>query len=106
MIMAGGSGTRLWPMSRGTTPKQLISLFSGKSLLEIAWERLDGVVDKKQRWICAGEQHANLICEKLQLPLSQILGEPTGPQSPVGFPSPSVNFNLLFVHIVNIVFGM
>ena len=78
MIMAGGSGTRLWPMSRGTTPKQLISLFSGKSLLEIAWERLDGVVDKKQRWICAGEQHANLICEKLQLPLSQILGEPTG----------------------------
>ena len=78
MIMAGGSGTRLWPMSRGKTPKQLIGLFSGKSLLEIASERLDGIVDPSGRWICAGQQHADLICEKLQLPASQMLGEPEG----------------------------
>jgi mannose-1-phosphate guanylyltransferase len=78
MIMAGGSGTRLWPMSRGKTPKQLIGLFSGKSLLEIAAERLDGIVEPSGRWICAGQQHANLICEKLQLPPSQMLGEPEG----------------------------
>jgi len=78
MIMAGGSGTRLWPMSRGKTPKQLIGLFSGKSLLEIASERLDGIVEPSGRWICAGQQHADLICEKLQLPPSQMLGEPEG----------------------------
>jgi len=78
MIMAGGSGTRLWPMSRGSTPKQLIGLFVGKSLLEIAAERLNGVVEPSRRWICAGQQHAELICETLQLPASQILGEPEG----------------------------
>jgi mannose-1-phosphate guanylyltransferase len=78
MIMAGGSGTRLWPMSRGKTPKQLIGLFSGKSLLEIAAERLDGIVEPNARWICAGQQHANVICERLQLPESQMLGEPEG----------------------------
>ena len=78
MIMAGGSGTRLWPMSRGTTPKQLIGLFSGKSLLEIAFQRLDEIVEPTHRWICAGQQHVELICEKLELPASQMLGEPEG----------------------------
>ena len=52
MIMAGGSGTRLWPMSRAGKPKQLIGLFDGKSLLELAFERLDDVVDNARRWIC------------------------------------------------------
>ena len=78
MIMAGGSGTRLWPMSRGTTPKQLIGLFSGKSLLEIAFDRLANVVEKEQRWICTNAAFADAICEKLQVENSQMLGEPQG----------------------------
>jgi len=78
MIMAGGSGTRLWPMSRGTTPKQLITLFQGKSLLEIAAERLDGVVEMEHRWICTNQQHADDVCKTLQLPPTQMLGEPEG----------------------------
>lgn len=40
VIMAGGGGTRLWPVSRRENPKQLLSLFGGKSLFEIAVERL------------------------------------------------------------------
>ncbi len=76
MIMAGGSGTRLWPMSRGETPKQLIGLFDGKSLLEIAAERLDGIVANEQQWICTNQKHQEIICEKLGLPTSQLLGEP------------------------------
>ena len=36
LILAGGSGTRLWPMSREALPKQLIPFIEGKSLLEIA----------------------------------------------------------------------
>ena len=79
MIMAGGSGTRLWPVSREGTPKQLIGLFEGKSLLELAFERLDGVVDADNRWICAGGKYAECICESLEnFPASQLLGEPEG----------------------------
>ncbi len=76
MIMAGGSGTRLWPMSRGITPKQLIGLFEGKSLLEIASKRLEGVVSENHRWICTSQKHEEIICKKLGLPTSQLLGEP------------------------------
>ena len=80
MIMAGGSGTRLWPMSRGSTPKQLIGLFSGKSLLEIAAERLDGVVEPSGQWICAGQQHAELkfVRRSKVTRFTQLLGEPEG----------------------------
>ena len=78
MIMAGGSGTRLWPMSRGNTPKQLIELFGGKSLLEIASDRLHGIVEPDRRWICANQEYADDVCKQLQIPASQMLGEPVG----------------------------
>ena len=65
LIIAGGSGTRLWPMSRGTLPKQLIPFISGKSLLEIAYERLEGLVPAERRFICAGEKHARVILDAI-----------------------------------------
>ena len=39
VILAGGAGTRLWPLSRRGTPKQLLRLLDGKSLLRLAFER-------------------------------------------------------------------
>ena len=45
MIMAGGSGTRLWPVSRLDRPKQLVPLVDGRSLLAISSDRLESVVD-------------------------------------------------------------
>ena len=78
LILAGGSGTRLWPMSRANLPKQLIPFINGKSLLQLAFERLEGVVPAENRYICAGVAHADIICSALSLPKEQLLGEPTG----------------------------
>src|SRR5262245_21454281 len=85
MIMAGGAGTRLWPMSRKDRPKQLLRFIARPgekehvSLLELAARRLDGLIDKPHRCICTAEAYREAVRE--QLPAfkdDQILGEPVG----------------------------
>ena len=79
LIIAGGSGTRLWPMSRDALPKQLIPFIEGKSLLEIAYDRLDGLIPEERRYICAGERHAEAILDAIPgLPPERFLAEPAG----------------------------
>src|SRR5690242_15292934 len=51
VVMAGGSGTRFWPKSSKKNPKQFLNLTGEKSLLQMTWSRLDGLVDKKNRWV-------------------------------------------------------
>jgi mannose-1-phosphate guanylyltransferase len=65
-------------MSRADLPKQLIPFINGKNLLQLAYERLDGLVPPQNRYICAGQKDADLICRSLNLPREQFLGEPTG----------------------------
>lgn len=77
VILAGGSGQRLWPLSRRNMPKQLIPVLAGKSLLEAAFERVDGVVPIERRWVCAGGAWECQIREKLPL-LSRVIAEPLG----------------------------
>lgn len=83
MIMAGGSGTRLWPMSRADEPKQLIRFIprpgtgEAVSLLELAAERLEGLVPENHRYICTGESHRAMIRDRLPgFTDDRILGEP------------------------------
>lgn len=84
MIMAGGSGTRLWPISRKGTPKQLIRFIDRgggeqASLLEIAAERLVGLVPDDCRYICTNESHRQQVLETVPgFDDEHILGEPVG----------------------------
>ena len=59
LIVAGGSGKRLWPLSRQDMPKQLLKVVDGKSLLRIAYERLHGVVPDAQILVCTGADYAS-----------------------------------------------
>ena len=82
VIMAGGSGTRLWPVSVAGEPKQLVRFIDrgdgpARSLLEIAADRLEGVVPGANRLICTGEVHRGRIKEGVAgITDAQIIGEP------------------------------
>lgn len=79
LILAGGSGTRLWPMSRRDLPKQLIPFVGGRSLLEIAVKRLGRLLPAERIYVCAGERHRAAILKALPgWSEERFLGEPTG----------------------------
>ena len=79
VIMAGGAGSRLWPMSRKHRPKQLLPLIDGRSLLELAGRRLEGVVEVDRQFICTSEAHRRAIRERMpEFTDDRILGEPVG----------------------------
>jgi len=66
-------------MSRVSLPKQLLPFIRGKSLLSLAWERLEGIVDPERRLVCAADAHRALIAEHLPgLAPGGFLGEPVG----------------------------
>ena len=82
LIVAGGSGKRLWPLSRQDMPKQLLKVVDGKSLLRIAYERLAGVVPPERILVCTGADYAGVVAAELpELDPANILGEPEGRDS-------------------------
>lgn len=82
VIMAGGSGTRLWPLSRQGMPKQLLPLVGGKSLLRLAFERSLSSVPAERVLVVTGAAYADVVAAELpELDVSQILGEPIGRDS-------------------------
>src|SRR5438270_12659260 len=90
VIMAGGSGMRLWPLSRNRRPKQLLNVVRGRSLLQLSYDRLRGLLPPDRIFVCTSEGHRQVVLENLpELPPDNVLGEPEGRDTAnaVGFPA-------------------
>ena len=82
LFLCGGSGTRLWPLSRSTVPKQFISFFNDRSLIEETIERVRLINDKKHYLFITNEKLVNPLKEILDRSLDEseysVLLEPIG----------------------------
>jgi len=82
IIMAGGSGTRLWPFSRKNFPKQFLAIQSEKSLIQTTAERIALFTDPSQVYVVAGEDHRLTIVDHLsksfRTKYDRLILEPTG----------------------------
>ncbi|GER86040.1 mannose-1-phosphate guanylyltransferase [Dictyobacter vulcani] len=82
VILAGGSGTRLWPLSTPSFPKQFLPLPSGKSMIQETLERVAPLITPAQSWVITGKSMADLVQEHLPtVPAQHILREPMGRNS-------------------------
>lgn len=80
VIMAGGGGTRLWPLSRARRPKPFLPLLDGgRCLLEATVERLAPLIDADDVYVVTDTRHADLVAEVATgIPEANIIGEPMG----------------------------
>ncbi len=66
VLLSGGSGTRLWPLSRESHPKQFLPLLGERSLLQLTWLRLQGLPGAESVLVVANEEHRFLVAEQLR----------------------------------------
>ncbi|KPK75389.1 MAG: hypothetical protein AMJ79_11370 [Phycisphaerae bacterium SM23_30] len=79
VIMAGGSGQRLWPLSREHRPKQIINIFAEQSLLRLCVNRVRHIFDPEHILVVTNAEYAAVVREHLpDLPAENVLGEPMG----------------------------
>ncbi|MEZ6136209.1 MAG: sugar phosphate nucleotidyltransferase [Pirellulaceae bacterium] len=77
VIMAGGSGTRFWPASRNTYPKQLLQLVGDNTMLQATCERLQGLISPEHTLVMTNQHLVDAVRQQLpDVPPEQIVGEP------------------------------
>jgi len=77
VIMAGGAGTRFWPMSTEARPKQFLSLFGQRTLLQASYDRVAGFVPPERVLVLTSGRFVDLVREQLpELPAENVVGEP------------------------------
>ena len=79
LILAGGSGTRLWPYSRSGRPKQFLSLDGRTTMLQATVNRTLSIIPPERVYVATGAAYAGLVAEQLpEVPRANILVEPSG----------------------------
>ena len=78
VIMAGGIGSRFWPMSTPECPKQFIDVMGcGRTLIQLTVDRFKGICDPQHVWIVTSQQYIDIVKEQLpEVPAENILAEP------------------------------
>jgi mannose-1-phosphate guanylyltransferase len=78
-IMAGGIGSRFWPMSRSNYPKQFLDILHiGKTLIQQTYERYSKLVPKENIYVVTSQDYVSIVKQQLQeLPVENILAEPS-----------------------------
>jgi mannose-1-phosphate guanylyltransferase len=77
IIMAGGTGTRFWPASRNDTPKQLLQLVGGATMIRQTLDRLGELVPSQRRMVVTNRRLVEAVRKQLpELPAAAIVGEP------------------------------
>ena len=78
VIMAGGIGSRFWPMSTPDLPKQFVDVMGvGKTLIQMTVDRFSAICPMTNFWVVTGEKYVSLVKEQLpELPEDNILAEP------------------------------
>lgn len=78
VIMAGGVGSRFWPMSTTEKPKQFIDVLGvGRSLLQLTFDRFKGICSPENVWVVTNRSYKDLVLEQLpEIPVTNILCEP------------------------------
>lgn len=77
IILAGGNGERLWPVSRAERPKQFVDIFDGKALIRHAVDRLAGMIPPERTFVITAEKFVGLTRRTLpMIPRMNIIGEP------------------------------
>ena len=79
VIMAGGRGQRLWPLSRRKAPKQMVKLVGGQSLLDMSVNRIKAIFPPENIYIVTNQEYKPVISEQFsEISDDNILGEPAG----------------------------
>lgn len=79
VVLAGGGGTRLWPLSRPDRPKPFLPLLGEETLLQRTVRRLAPLIEPQDVYIVTDRRHLALVAEQLpEVPAANVLGEPVG----------------------------
>src|ERR1700687_873523 len=77
IIIAGGSGTRFWPLSRQRLPKQFLPLVDGRPMIKATFDRARKLAEPENVFVVCGKPHRHLVRRALvQLPPENVLAEP------------------------------